>query len=108
MVALYTSRSGEKLIGKRVSEDEVEKTGNGYPPQERIRTIRVDARSFKMTKSRGNVVNPDDIVRDYGADAFRLYEMYMGPLEAAEALEHARHRRHEPVSERGLAEPGRR
>jgi leucyl-tRNA synthetase len=43
--------------------------------------IRVDARSFKMSKSRGNVVNPDDIVRDYGADTFRLYEMYMGPLE---------------------------
>jgi leucyl-tRNA synthetase len=28
------------------------------------------------------VVNPDDIVRDYGADVFRLYEMYLGPLEA--------------------------
>jgi leucyl-tRNA synthetase len=36
----------------------------------------------KMSKARGNVVNPDDIVRDYGADTFRLYEMYMGPLEA--------------------------
>ena len=36
----------------------------------------------KMSKSRGNVVNPDDIVRAYGADAMRLYEMYMGPLEA--------------------------
>jgi leucyl-tRNA synthetase len=35
-----------------------------------------------MSKSRGNVVNPDDIVRDYGADSFRLYEMYLGPLEA--------------------------
>src|SRR5881296_991205 len=35
-----------------------------------------------MAKSRGNVINPDDIVRDYGADCFRLYEMYMGPLEA--------------------------
>jgi leucyl-tRNA synthetase len=33
-----------------------------------------------MSKSRGNVVNPDSIVRDYGADVFRLYEMYMGPL----------------------------
>ena len=39
-------------------------------------------RSFKMSKSRGNVVNPDSIVNDYGADTFRLYEMYMGPLEA--------------------------
>jgi leucyl-tRNA synthetase len=36
----------------------------------------------KMSKSRGNVLNPDDIVRDYGADAFRMYEMFMGPLEA--------------------------
>ncbi|MBM3834601.1 MAG: leucine--tRNA ligase [Verrucomicrobia bacterium] len=37
--------------------------------------------SQKMSKSRGNVVNPDDILAQYGADAFRLYEMFMGPLE---------------------------
>jgi leucyl-tRNA synthetase len=36
----------------------------------------------KMSKSRGNVVNPDDVVKEYGADALRLYEMFMGPLEA--------------------------
>jgi leucyl-tRNA synthetase len=35
----------------------------------------------KMSKSRGNVINPDDILVEYGADAFRLYEMFMGPLE---------------------------
>ncbi|MBN8458019.1 MAG: class I tRNA ligase family protein [Verrucomicrobia bacterium] len=35
----------------------------------------------KMSKSRGNVVNPDDVIRDYGADSLRLYEMFMGPLE---------------------------
>ena len=35
----------------------------------------------KMSKSRGNVVNPDDIVNQYGADSLRLYEMFMGPLE---------------------------
>ncbi|BDZ30571.1 leucine--tRNA ligase [Lactiplantibacillus sp. WILCCON 0030] len=37
----------------------------------------------KMSKSRGNVVNPDDIVEQYGADTLRLYEMFMGPLEAS-------------------------
>ena len=37
----------------------------------------------KMSKSRGNVVNPDDIVRDYGADTMRLYEMFIGDFEQA-------------------------
>lgn len=37
----------------------------------------------KMSKSRGNVVNPDDIIATHGADALRVYEMFMGPLEAA-------------------------
>ncbi len=36
----------------------------------------------KMSKSRGNVVNPDQVIAEYGADALRLYEMFMGPLEA--------------------------
>jgi len=35
----------------------------------------------KMSKSRGNVVNPDDVISEYGADSLRLYEMFMGPLE---------------------------
>ena len=37
----------------------------------------------KMSKSRGNVVNPDDVVKNYGADTLRIYEMFMGPLEAS-------------------------
>ncbi|MGM0109507.1 leucine--tRNA ligase [Enterococcus sp. AZ172] len=37
----------------------------------------------KMSKSRGNVVNPDDVVEAYGADTLRLYEMFMGPLDAS-------------------------
>src|SRR5213076_635816 len=67
---------------RRVTEDEVERVGTAY----RLRSnpsVKVEAQAFKMSKSRGNVINPDDIVRDYGADAFRLYEMYMGPLEAS-------------------------
>jgi leucyl-tRNA synthetase len=37
----------------------------------------------KMSKSRGNVVNPDDVIEQYGADTLRLYEMFMGPLDAS-------------------------
>ncbi|MDP3704224.1 MAG: class I tRNA ligase family protein, partial [Candidatus Omnitrophota bacterium] len=43
---------------------------------------RIDARVYKMSKSRGNVINPDKVVDQYGADSMRLYEMFMGPLEA--------------------------
>ena len=43
-------------------------------------TIRLIARAQKMSKSRGNVINPDDVVTEYGADSLRLYEMFMGPL----------------------------
>lgn len=41
----------------------------------------VDVQWDKMSKSRGNVVNPDDVIKQYGADTMRLYEMFMGPLE---------------------------
>jgi leucyl-tRNA synthetase len=44
--------------------------------------IQVDSRANKMSKSRGNVINPDLVVAEYGADALRLYEMFMGPLES--------------------------
>ena len=37
----------------------------------------------KMSKSKGNVINPDDMVKEYGADSLRLYEMFMGPIDAA-------------------------
>ncbi|HVC97995.1 MAG TPA: class I tRNA ligase family protein, partial [Pirellulales bacterium] len=42
----------------------------------------VVARAHKMSKSRGNVINPDQVVAEYGADSLRLFEMFMGPLEA--------------------------
>ncbi len=45
-------------------------------------TIELVGRADKMSKARGNVINPDDVVAEYGADALRLYEMFMGPLEA--------------------------
>ena len=62
-----------------LDESQVEKKGDAFVVKG-TDTV-VDARSFKMSKSRGNVINPDDVVKQYGADALRLYEMFMGPLE---------------------------
>src|SRR5205823_13146392 len=61
-------------------EDQVEKDGDSFVLKA-DRTIRVAARAYKMSKARGNVINPDDVVNEYGADSLRLYEMFMGPLE---------------------------
>ena len=76
---------GETLIAERVEETDVEKIGPWFYLKEsksKVKyQIRVETRCFKMSKSRGNVINPDDILREFGADAFRLYEMFLGPLE---------------------------
>jgi leucyl-tRNA synthetase len=64
-----------------VDPDEVEVRGNRYFWKHHPE-IELTARAHKMSKARGNVINPDDVVNDYGADSLRLYEMFMGPLEA--------------------------
>src|SRR5262245_25324625 len=66
--------------GQRVDEEQVEKQGDRFVLRGKP-DVSVEARAYKMSKSRGNVVNPDEIVARYGADAFRLYEMFLGPLE---------------------------
>ena len=64
-----------------LEEDEVQKSGDFFVMKDDGKA-RIDARAFKMSKSRGNVINPDTVVDQYGADSLRLYEMFMGPLEA--------------------------
>ncbi|TWT72870.1 leucine--tRNA ligase [Allorhodopirellula solitaria] len=75
------SKDGRQLETVRLAEEDVQKKGEGFVLKSDP-SIKVDSRAFKMSKTRGNVVNPDGVVRDYGADSLRLYEMFMGPLEA--------------------------
>lgn len=71
--------SGSYTI-KDLTEDQVEeRNGREYL---KGTEIEISRRAEKMSKARGNVVNPDDVVKEYGADSLRLYEMFMGPLEA--------------------------
>jgi leucyl-tRNA synthetase len=74
-------KSSAKLMLVKMDEDQVEKKGDSFVLKEQP-NIRIDARAYKMSKSRGNVINPDKVVDEYGADSLRLYEMFMGPLEA--------------------------
>ena len=55
---------------------------SGEFPVSKITGERLVEFPAKMSKSLKNVINPDDVIRDYGADSMRLYEMFMGPLEA--------------------------
>jgi leucyl-tRNA synthetase len=80
-VAVTKTKDPKPLVLVKLLEDEFEKKVNEFVLKE-FPNIRVDARAFKMSKSRGNVVNPDTVVQQYGADSLRLYEMFMGPLEA--------------------------
>ena len=79
--AATKGKNPETLALVKLPEETVEKQGEGFVLKAKTE-IRVDARAFKMSKSRGNVVNPDTVVDQYGADSLRLYEMFMGPLEA--------------------------
>lgn len=62
-----------------ISAEKVIKVGDYHVLKDNP-NIRLTPRTYKMSKSRGNVINPDDVVFEYGADSLRLYEMFMGPL----------------------------
>jgi len=64
----------------KVEPDQVTKSGDNFVLSGDDR-VKVSARAHKMSKSRGNVVNPDSVIDLYGADALRCYLMFMGPLD---------------------------
>lgn len=77
MITAYSYRDDN---GKYYHPTDVERRGNDYFVK--ATGVKVNTQVEKMSKSRYNVANPDDVVRDYGADALRLYEMFMGPVSA--------------------------
>jgi len=78
---LIQSHAYQRADKSLVPIDEVEERGGGFV--ERATGAAVVPIIAKMSKSLKNVINPDDVIAEYGADTFRLYEMYMGPLEAS-------------------------
>ncbi|HPF41076.1 MAG TPA: leucine--tRNA ligase [Phycisphaerae bacterium] len=78
---LITSFAFKDSENRTVPVDEVEERNEKHYLKETGE--QVEQIVAKMSKTLKNVVNPDDIIREFGADTFRLYEMYMGPLEAS-------------------------
>ncbi len=69
----YIDKEGLELTKKEFSE-----RTNFYMKEEKVELVPLVE---KMSKSKLNVVNPDDIINEYGADTFRMYEMFLGPIE---------------------------
>ncbi|CAH8273151.1 unnamed protein product [Arabidopsis lyrata] len=80
---IYVSADTEERLNEHqqvtIPEEKVMKSGDHFVLKEDP-SIRLIPRVYKMSKSRGNVVNPDDVVLEHGADSLRLYEMFMGPF----------------------------
>ena len=96
----YVAEGAPGATPVKLSEAEVEKRGDGHVLKARP-DVRVGARAHKMSKSRGNVVNPDDVVYQFGADSLRLYEMFMGPLRETKARPRAAVHARDEAAERG-------
>ena len=77
----------------RVQAEARRETGRCVSCSRPIAKIRVDSRAYKMSKSRGNVVNPDEVVKEYGADAPAAVRNVHGPAGSHEAVEHDRRQR---------------
>jgi leucyl-tRNA synthetase len=70
---------GGEAVEACVTPDAEWREGLPFHPEHGVPLVIINE---KMSKSRGNVVNPDDVIDEYGADSLRLYEMFMGPLQA--------------------------
>jgi leucyl-tRNA synthetase len=74
---------GRALKARWIHLAEVAHDEHGAPVHPEHADLGLERVVEKMSKSKGNVINPDDVIRQHGADAMRLYEMFIGPLEKA-------------------------
>jgi len=72
---------GAELKARWVRAEDVRRDADGRPIHPDIPGLVLEEVTEKMSKSRGNVVSPDDVIERFGTDAMRLYEMFMGPLD---------------------------
>ncbi len=76
-----SAATGQELKERWVKSHEVRRAADGTPLHPALDDLPLEEVIEKMSKSRGNVVSPDEVIAEFGADAMRLYELFMGPLE---------------------------
>ena len=80
---LVAKDDGRAVKERWIQLGEVAYDDDGNPVHPEDASLALERVIEKMSKSKGNVINPDDVIREHGADAMRLYEMFIGPLEKA-------------------------
>jgi leucyl-tRNA synthetase len=73
--------TGQDVKARWLKRERVRFAADGTPLHPEIDDLPLEEVVEKMSKSRGNVVSPDDVIAEFGADSMRLYELFMGPLE---------------------------
>jgi leucyl-tRNA synthetase len=73
--------TGQEVKARWVRLEDIRRGEDGTPLHPDIEGLVLEEVTEKMSKSRGNVVSPDDVIERFGTDSMRLYEMFLGPLE---------------------------